>query len=421
MSMAAETTTIPEIPTAQPEAAPPPADHPFNSSAIVIDLDPKSIRVPKARQKSFSMEDEKDRMFVHSVRELSILQPPEVRKVGDHYELVFGRRRLWAAKQLGLKTIPVRVSNWNDNQVAWVATVENTHRGQLKPTQWLKQVQVLMQERDRCFGPDPGRSVGGQVRAHKASRDPQTRKFREGCKTEPTEDAPGQEPATRTVRVAGSEAEPDPDTGPMSRRRVLAEATGRSLGSIDRDIRLANAFTEEQLTVLDAFAVTTEDLTRLAAIPDSLTRSTAVNLIAGGCSVDQTLENLSAMQANGGDQQRREEVRTAELSDDVWLAGKCTDLRNLLQDTRSFDRDALLWRHVNSERNTIKARCKGLVVDSLKAGWTPFAQFLKNLFWVEHPNDWYLCAECQGQNQDQPQCEKCNGTGYRVKVGTPKK
>jgi hypothetical protein len=421
MSTAAETLTVPETPTAQPEGAPSAADHPFNSSAIVIDLDPKSIRVPKARQKSFSMEDEKDKMFVGSVRRAGILQPPEVRKVGDHYELVFGRRRLWAARQLGLATISVRVSTWNDDQVGWVATAENTHRGQLKPTQWLKQIQVLMQEFERCFGPDPGRSVGGQVRAHKASRDPQTRKFRGECKAEPTEDTSGLEPATRTVRVAGSEAEPDPGGEPTSRRRVLTEATGRNAGTIDRDIRLAKAFTEEQLTVLDAFAVTTEDLMRLAAIPDPLARSTAVNLIAGGCSVDQTLENLSAMQANGGDQQRREEVRTAELSDDVWLAGKCTDLRKLLQDTRSFDRDALLWRHVNSERNTMKARCKGLVVDSLKAGWTPFALFLKNLFWVEHPNDWYVCGECQGQNQDQPQCEKCNGTGYRVKVGTPKK
>ena len=74
--------------------------------SLTVDLEVKLIRVPEDRRKSFDKVDEKNQLFVDSIRRVGVLQPIDVRKIDDHYQLVFGRRRLWAVKQLGLPTIP---------------------------------------------------------------------------------------------------------------------------------------------------------------------------------------------------------------------------------------------------------------------------------------------------------------------------
>jgi ParB family transcriptional regulator, chromosome partitioning protein len=68
-----------------------------------------------------------------SIRTHGILQPLVVRKVGDRYQLIAGERRLRAAKDAGMTTVPVRVVNFNDQQVLEAALVENIHRADLNP------------------------------------------------------------------------------------------------------------------------------------------------------------------------------------------------------------------------------------------------------------------------------------------------
>lgn len=68
-----------------------------------------------------------------SVKTHGILQPLVVRSVGDRYQLIAGERRLRAAQQAGLSTVPVRVVDFNDQQVLEAALVENIQRSDLNP------------------------------------------------------------------------------------------------------------------------------------------------------------------------------------------------------------------------------------------------------------------------------------------------
>ncbi len=66
-----------------------------------------------------------------SIKEHGILQPLVVRPHGDHYQLIAGERRLKAAQEAGLADVPVRIVDFNDQQVLEAALVENIQRADL--------------------------------------------------------------------------------------------------------------------------------------------------------------------------------------------------------------------------------------------------------------------------------------------------
>ncbi len=68
-----------------------------------------------------------------SIRHHGILQPLVVRAVGDQYQLIAGERRLRAAQAIGFTEVPVRVVDFNDQQVLEAALVENIQRADLNP------------------------------------------------------------------------------------------------------------------------------------------------------------------------------------------------------------------------------------------------------------------------------------------------
>jgi hypothetical protein len=379
----------------------------------VLDLSPKKIHVPKGKRQRFKESDELQ-SFLDSVRRVGLLHPIDVRKIGENdYELVFGAKRLWAAKQLGLATIPAKVSSWTDEQVNWVALAENTQRGHLPPAQYAKQMQALMREFERCFGADLGKAAGGLARAQTAERDPETQQFVEKLPYEPA-NGKSQEPATDSASVAGSEAPPTP----LGHTTMLAEATGMAERNTRDYVNIARNFTEDELTALEG--ASKEELIQLTKLPDD-ERHAAVNLIAAGSSIQAAIETIHHAKADPKNQEAAKQLKEAELSDEVWLATTCQDCRTKLQDPTCFDREALLYRRDRTERSCHKARSKQDVLSTRAKGWGPLSQLLANLFWVEHPNDWYVCGECQGQNKDHPECLDCKGTGFRLKIVIPKK
>src|SRR5207253_9649946 len=56
-----------------------------------------------------------------------------VRQTKDGYELIAGERRLRAAQRAGLTEIPVRIVDFDDQQVVEAALVENIQRSDLNP------------------------------------------------------------------------------------------------------------------------------------------------------------------------------------------------------------------------------------------------------------------------------------------------
>jgi ParB family chromosome partitioning protein len=68
-----------------------------------------------------------------SVKSHGILQPLVVRTIAGGYQLIAGERRLRAARDAGLATVPVHVVDFNDQQTLEAALVENIQRADLNP------------------------------------------------------------------------------------------------------------------------------------------------------------------------------------------------------------------------------------------------------------------------------------------------
>src|SRR6185369_7540098 len=66
-----------------------------------------------------------------SIIQHGILQPLLVRKVETGFQLVAGERRLIAAKNAGLRTVPCKVAELDDRAVCEVAIMENLQREDL--------------------------------------------------------------------------------------------------------------------------------------------------------------------------------------------------------------------------------------------------------------------------------------------------
>jgi len=80
-----------------------------------------------------SFDDDELSSLCESIKSHGILQPLVVRQVGGQYQLVAGERRLRAARSAGLSAVPVRVVDFNDQQVLEAALVENIQRSDLNP------------------------------------------------------------------------------------------------------------------------------------------------------------------------------------------------------------------------------------------------------------------------------------------------
>lgn len=106
------------------------------SDAAVAEV-PAEVAVDRIEQNPFqprkSFDQDELAALSASVKEHGILQPLVVRPVGDRFQLIAGERRLRAAQDAGLTTVPIRVVDFNDQQVLEAALAENIQRADLNP------------------------------------------------------------------------------------------------------------------------------------------------------------------------------------------------------------------------------------------------------------------------------------------------
>ncbi|WOD42725.1 ParB/RepB/Spo0J family partition protein [Hwangdonia lutea] len=112
----------------------------------IVELDLDFIEVnPFQPRTNFS--EESLRELASSVKELGIIQPITVRKLGlNKYQLVSGERRFRASKLLNLETIPAYVRIANDQESLEMALVENIQRQDLDPIEIALSYQRLIDE-----------------------------------------------------------------------------------------------------------------------------------------------------------------------------------------------------------------------------------------------------------------------------------
>ena len=98
-------------------------------------------------QPRINFDDEKIYELAESIKELGIIQPITVRKLGyNKYQLISGERRFKASKTLNLKTIPAYIRIANDEQMLEMALVENIQRENLNPIEIAISFQRLIKE-----------------------------------------------------------------------------------------------------------------------------------------------------------------------------------------------------------------------------------------------------------------------------------
>ncbi|ACV07646.1 ParB/RepB/Spo0J family partition protein [Kytococcus sedentarius] len=89
--------------------------------------------VPNPRQPREVFDEDDLQELAHSIRELGVMQPVVVRRVGEAHELIMGERRLRATRLAGLETIPAILRETGDDEMLREALLENLHRVQLNP------------------------------------------------------------------------------------------------------------------------------------------------------------------------------------------------------------------------------------------------------------------------------------------------
>lgn len=112
----------------------------------IIELDLEFIEVNPFQPRS-NFSEESLRELASSIKELGIIQPITVRKLGfNKYQLVSGERRYRASKLIDLETIPAYIRIANDQESLEMALVENIQRQDLDPIEIALSYQRLIDE-----------------------------------------------------------------------------------------------------------------------------------------------------------------------------------------------------------------------------------------------------------------------------------
>ncbi len=86
-----------------------------------------------------------------SIRQVGLLEPLIVRPVDDGYEVVVGERRYRASQQVGLKTVPVVVRRYSDEEVIELNLVENIQREDLSAVEKGNCCKILLEKYPEKF------------------------------------------------------------------------------------------------------------------------------------------------------------------------------------------------------------------------------------------------------------------------------
>lgn len=105
---------------------------------------------PNPRQPRVNFDEETMSSLAASIKELGVLQPVLVRRIGgessDEFELIAGERRWRASRRAGLHTIPVLIQTSDDTHSLEQELVENLHRQDLNVLEEAAAYQQLIEE-----------------------------------------------------------------------------------------------------------------------------------------------------------------------------------------------------------------------------------------------------------------------------------
>jgi ParB family chromosome partitioning protein len=81
-----------------------------------------------------------------SIKQFGVLQPLLVQKREDYYEIIAGERRWRAAKQAGIKEVPVIIKQLTEQEIMEISLIENIQREDLNPIEEAQAYKRLLTE-----------------------------------------------------------------------------------------------------------------------------------------------------------------------------------------------------------------------------------------------------------------------------------
>ena len=127
--------------TAANQAAETDVDDGRNKQSYIVDI---AAIEPNPDQPRSRFDAEELSELAESIRKNGLLQPILVRKVDDKYQIIAGERRWQACKKIGLKEVPVNVTEADDTRSIALAMIENIQRADLNPMEEAYGYRMLM-------------------------------------------------------------------------------------------------------------------------------------------------------------------------------------------------------------------------------------------------------------------------------------
>lgn len=105
-----------------------------------------SLVEPNREQPRKFFDEEGITELADSIRQYGVIQPLIVQNKGSYYEIVAGERRWRAAREAGLKEIPVIIRDLSDQEKMEISLIENIQREDLNPIEEAKAYKRLLDE-----------------------------------------------------------------------------------------------------------------------------------------------------------------------------------------------------------------------------------------------------------------------------------
>nr|WP_027871216.1 ParB/RepB/Spo0J family partition protein [[Eubacterium] cellulosolvens] len=102
--------------------------------------------IPNKDQPRKDFSEEAIAELADSIRQHGVLQPLLVQKSGKYYEIVAGERRWRAAKEAGLKDVPVIIRSFSEQEAMEISLIENIQREDLNAIEEAEAYKRLMDE-----------------------------------------------------------------------------------------------------------------------------------------------------------------------------------------------------------------------------------------------------------------------------------
>lgn len=120
----------------------------INQASNIDEIDITKIEANPWQPRSTFDEEALDDL-ASSIKEVGIIQPLTLRKVGeDQYQIIAGERRFRASKMAGLSKVPAYIRESNDNTMLQLALIENIQRQDLDAIEVALSYQRLLDECD---------------------------------------------------------------------------------------------------------------------------------------------------------------------------------------------------------------------------------------------------------------------------------